>query len=232
MFCSTLRRRPSLSTLIPLLTSSADPRLQETNLQTHDLALPTQPQPSHTAQQQRPTTQPFLILTSSSLHDPNATERMNRFSTLTSSPVPTIVFLLSTSEQSDATGVHGFMELQTHLHPLPTPPPLLPIPSPHHLLAILRTYTTAPAPSPSPSPPPPPPAATLSLLPHVTATAPARPLSTHTTNVLSDLCRSVREVAVLAGTEGGRGVLGEWLGEEGGKGVAEFWEGEWMVEGF
>lgn len=37
---------------------------------------------------------------------------------------------------------------------------------------------------------------------------------------------------MLAGTEGGRGVLGEWLGEEEGKGVAEFWEGEWIVEGF
>lgn len=37
---------------------------------------------------------------------------------------------------------------------------------------------------------------------------------------------------MLAGAEGGRGVLGEWLGEEEGKGVAEFWEGKWIVEGF
>lgn len=33
----------------------------------------------------------------------------------------------------------------------------------------------------------------------------------------------------MAETEGGKEVLGEWLGEEG-KGVAEFWEGEWIVE--
>ncbi|KAL9074623.1 MAG: hypothetical protein Q9161_002216 [Pseudevernia consocians] len=229
MFCTTLRRRPSLSTLIPLLTSSTNPKLRETNLQTHDLALPTQPQSSHTTQQQqRPTTQSFLILTPSSLADPPSTqeERINRFSTLTASPTPTIAFLLSTSptNRTDAESTYRFSELQTHIHALPTPPPLLPIPTPQHLLPILQTLTTSPAP-----PPPPPQAATLALLPHVTSKAPAKPLSTHSTNVLSDLCRSVREVAELGGREGGGEVLGEWLGEEG-RGVAEFWEGEWIVE--
>lgn len=111
------------------------------------------------------------------------------------------------------------------IHTLPTAPPLLPIPTPQHLLPILQTYT-----SPTPLGPPTPPVPPLALLPHVTSTAPARPLSTHTTNVLSDLCHSLREVARLAETEVGRGVLGEWLGEEEGKWVAEFWEGEWIVE--
>ena len=48
--------------------------------------------------------------------------------------------------------------------------------------------------------------------------------------MLSDLCDSLKEVIELAETEGGRGVLGEWLGGEEGKGVREFWEGEWIVE--
>ncbi len=64
----------------------------------------------------------------------------------------------------------------------------------------------------------------------MTSTAPARPLTTHVTNVLSDLCHTLKEVAELAGTEGGKGVLGEWLGGQEGKGVGEFWEGEWIVE--
>ncbi|KAL9136318.1 MAG: hypothetical protein Q9175_002463 [Cornicularia normoerica] len=120
MFCTTLRRRPSLSTLIPLLTSSTNPKLHETNLHTHDLALPIQPQSSHTAQQPRPTTQMFLILTTSTLNDAKSTEeRINRFSTLTASPAPTIGFLLSTSGKNDAGGLHGLMELQTQFvsHP-------------------------------------------------------------------------------------------------------------------
>ncbi len=48
--------------------------------------------------------------------------------------------------------------------------------------------------------------------------------------MLSDLCHALKEVAELAGTEGGEGVFGEWLGEGEGKGVWEFWEGEWVVE--
>lgn len=166
------------------------------------------------------------------------------------SPAPTIVFLISTpSDKNDTGGMYGFMELQIlfatlihldhscrtltlhlhihRMHAVPTPPPLLPIPSPQHLLPILQTYTTAP--TPSPRAPATPHVPTLALLPHVTSTAPLRPLGTHTTNVLSDLCHSLKEVARLCETDGGRGVLGEWLGEEG-KGIGEFWEGEWFVE--
>ncbi|CAF9935278.1 MAG: hypothetical protein ALECFALPRED_006349 [Alectoria fallacina] len=142
--------------------------------------------------------------------------------------MPTIAFLLSTSPNKiDPDGMHQFMELQTQIHALPTPIPLLPIPTPPHLLRILQTYATPPSPRPAPTTAQVP---TLGLLPYVTSTAPARPLSAHVTNVLSDLCGSLKEVARLCETGGGRGVLGEWLGEEEGKGVAEFWEGEWIVE--
>ncbi|CAF9940040.1 hypothetical protein IMSHALPRED_001731 [Imshaugia aleurites] len=226
MFCTTLRRRPSLSTLIHLLTSSTNPKFLETELQTHDLALPFPPQDPQPTHQQRPTTQLFLILTPSSLHDPKTTERIIRFSTLTATPPPTILFLLSTSDQPTTNNLPAFMALQTQLHPLSNPPPLLPIPSPPYLLRTLQTYTTAPTPAPAPAPPLP----ALILLPSITTTAPLQPLSTHTTHVLSDLCCSLKEVAVLCETERGRRVLGEWLGEEEGRGVVGFWEGEWVVE--
>ncbi len=54
-------------------------------------------------------------------------------------------------------------------------------------------------------------------------------MSEHATNVLSDLCGSLRGVAEMAGTEEGGRVLGEWVGREG-EGVREFWGGEWVWE--
>jgi len=67
------------------------------------------------------------------------------------------------------------------------------------------------------------------MLPHTTAIAPGGRLSEHATNVLSDLCGSLRGVAEMAGTEEGGRVLGEWVGREG-EGVREFWGGEWVWE--
>jgi hypothetical protein len=63
------------------------------------------------------------------------------------------------------------------------------------------------------------------LLPPIISWAPPHPLSEHDTNVLSDICRSIAEVATLSETDRGRAVLRDWLGEAG-IGVAEFWEEE------
>ena len=63
------------------------------------------------------------------------------------------------------------------------------------------------------------------IFPHVTSLAPSRPLSEHDTNVLSDICRSVSDVAALSETDQGQDALRHWLGEAG-TGVAGFWEEE------
>jgi len=37
-------------------------------------------------------------------------------------------------------------------------------------------------------------------------------------------------VIELVETQGGREMLGEWVGDEAARGMGEFWEGEWVVE--
>ncbi len=69
----------------------------------------------------------------------------------------------------------------------------------------------------------------LTLLSHATSAAPARPLSVHETNVLSDLCASLRDVVDVASSERGKELLQQYLCEEA-RGLSEFWEGEWIAE--
>ena len=61
------------------------------------------------------------------------------------------------------------------------------------------------------------------LLPYITSAT--HPLSEHNTNVLSDICRSIADVATLAGSIEGQATLHDWLGDDG-LGVAEFWKEE------
>ena len=63
----------------------------------------------------------------------------------------------------------------------------------------------------------------ITLLPYITSST--HPLSEHNTNVLSDICRSIADVATLAGSADGQLTLQDWLGEDG-LGVAEFWHDE------
>ena len=116
------------------------------------------------------------------------------------------------------------IETKTRLSTLPTPPVLIPVATAEQFLTMMGRYAAPPPPLPRAHVP-----TMQSLLPYVTSMAPARPLSTHGANVLSDLCHSLKDIVGLAGREEGREVLGQWLGEEG-KGVAEFWEREWLVE--
>ncbi|KAL2041553.1 hypothetical protein N7G274_005935 [Stereocaulon virgatum] len=233
MFCTTLRQRPDLAPVIPFFTSSTTPKLRETTLTTHDLALPVVP---NRTSQTTPQTQIFLILTTTSLNNnnnnnPHLLERITRFSTLAYAPAPTIAFILSDSHESHGsaakTGMHAYMHLQTITHTLPTPPPLLPIPSPPNLLPLLLTYLTPASPHPFP---PTTPQSPLLLLPHTTSSAPSRPLPTHATNVLSDICHSLKDIIEMVQCERGRREMEEWLGrgEAGGGGVVEVWEGEWV----
>lgn len=65
---------------------------------------------------------------------------------------------------------------------------------------------------------------------------PGRLLSPHTANVMSDVCRSLLEVAEGCRNESqaegreGESVLGRWIGEEEAQAVRGWWEGEWVWE--
>lgn len=90
-------------------------RTAETKLQTHDLALET----SSTSNQQPSCYHLFLILTPESITTSNLQEtlaRITRFSTLTTSPSPTVAFLLSANpsrHNSAAVGLNAYIMLQS-----------------------------------------------------------------------------------------------------------------------
>ncbi|KAL8802997.1 MAG: hypothetical protein Q9223_006325 [Gallowayella weberi] len=70
---------------------------------------------------------------------------------------------------------------------------------------------------------------TLTLLRQITATGPTCPLSEHSTNVLSDICHSIKEVAAMAASDQGMKVLEDFLGEDAKK-IEGFWAEEWICE--
>ncbi|KAG8527174.1 uncharacterized protein KY384_008604 [Bacidia gigantensis] len=230
MFSTTLRRRPSLSGLAPILQTSPAPKLFESSdLHTHDIAFP-----FNTKTQAQPTPGPsilVLLLTSSTLspsRKPTTLDRVTRFSTLATSPAPLILFLLkppsattnATSRKevenvSTTSDLCGFMELQTLIHEhLLHAPSILPVPAISDILPTLHTYTSSLAANLAmpPLPIPPPRQVALSLLQRMT-TSPTG-LSQHDTNVMSDICRSIEEVSALASSTAGRRELKGWLGEK------------------
>ena len=176
---------------------------------------------------------------------------------MTASPAPTIAFILhsdypaksvnaakraKTTADPRETGMQAYSRLQLLILAPPStgistnspnktiqtnPIPILPIPSPSHLLSFLKSYTAPPRLPPLQQTPKK--YALHHLLPHITTTAPARPLTQHTVNVLSDLCHSIREVAWICEREEGRTMLREWIGEKEADAVVAFWGDERVV---
>ncbi|CAO1598149.1 hypothetical protein XANCAGTX0491_001921 [Xanthoria calcicola] len=235
MFCSSLRQRRDLASVFPILSKANTPPLRETKLMTHDLALPLPaPRATGSDQQQWPAQrcQLFLLLTPESVSDTDRTSllsRIERFATLTTDPSPAIAFLLfARSVQSPASNsFHAYMTLQLWLHETATTsPPILPIASPAQFLPLLNTFVAPSVPTHrEPTTP-----SSRSLLRQITATAPACPLSEHSTNVLSDICHSIGEVATMTASEQGRQVLEDFLGEQDAKDIESFWAEEWICE--
>ncbi|KAL8772499.1 MAG: hypothetical protein Q9194_004604 [Teloschistes cf. exilis] len=127
------------------------------------------------------------------------------------------------TEKPTATTIN---DLQISLHQLSVTLDLLPVASSAQLLPLLNTYIgsstlihqTAALPS------------SRTLLQQVTATAPTRPLREHSTNVLSDICHSIAEVAKMSGNGQGRQVLEDFLGDEDAKNIESFWAEEWICD--
>ncbi|KAL8730755.1 MAG: hypothetical protein Q9166_003825 [cf. Caloplaca sp. 2 TL-2023] len=204
-------------------------------LGTHDLVLPVPNAHSTPGFDQQQSSvqrqQLFLLLTASSILDANRVgtlSRIERFATLTADPSPAIAFLLFTEppQSSSSNGSHAYMTLQTLLQELATSPPILPIASTAQFLPLLNDYLVSSVPAhhmpviPS----------SRTLLRQITATGPTRPLSEHSTNVLSDICHSISEVAAITGSEQGMKVLEDFLGDEDAKNIESFWAEEWICE--
>lgn len=121
MFCTTLRKRPEWSHLIPLLSQNQTPRWQgesiytgcpssinndtERLLETHDIALPSK----------RPAGQPdffrIALLSASDMQSKESTmDRLERLSNLTGGKDVGVVFLLASSPRVN--GMIAYMQLQ------------------------------------------------------------------------------------------------------------------------
>jgi len=55
-------------------------------------------------------------------------------------------------------------------------------------------------------------------------------MSEHDAFVVGDLCRSLREVVEMVGTEAGREMLRGYVGDRTARAMCEFWEDEYMCE--
>ncbi|KAL8687736.1 MAG: hypothetical protein Q9218_006177 [Villophora microphyllina] len=223
--------RASIATVWPFATSAESYRI----LKTHDIEIPALTAGSLTDAHQK---QPFkgrqhlfLLLTANSLEDSKRSatiSRIERFASITTNPKPAIAFLLAVTPTQDASinGFHAFLTLQTILHELLVSLDLLPIASSSQLVPLLNTYIDPSIPIHQP------PALSSSrrLLQQVTATAPIRPLGEHSTNVLSDICHTIGEVASMSGNGQGRQVLEDFLGQEDAKNIESFWAEEWICD--
>ncbi|KAL8961174.1 MAG: hypothetical protein Q9193_002233 [Seirophora villosa] len=213
--------------------------LDELTLATHDVALPTRSQGLAVGSAQ----QLFLVLTPVSIlgsERHTLQSRIERFATLTTCPKPAIAFLLANNStpSSSIYGFHAYTTLQmmsrlltisfvsTRLHEVSVPLALLPIASPSQLVPLLKTYVDISLPGHgTPATPPP-----MRLLRQITATGPSRPLSEHSANVLSDICRSIKDVAAITESEQGMKVLEDYVGEKDARNIESFWTEDWLCD--
>lgn len=70
----------------------------------------------------------------------------------------------------------------------------------------------------------------MRLLRQITATGPSRPLSEHSANVLSDICRSIKDVAAITESEQGMKVLEDYVGEKDARNIESFWTEDWLCD--
>ncbi|KAL8649798.1 MAG: hypothetical protein Q9210_004188 [Variospora velana] len=154
--------------------------------------------------------------------------RIERFATLTTNPTPAVAFLLANNsrQSSSINGFHTYTTLQMMLHELSAPPALLPVASPSQLVPLLKIYVDGSSPGHcTPATPPP-----MRLLRQITVTGPSRPLPEHSSNVLSDICGSIKDVAAIMESEQGMKVLEDYVGEEDARNIERFWAEDWMCE--
>ncbi|KAK1600098.1 uncharacterized protein LY79DRAFT_6312 [Colletotrichum navitas] len=208
MFCSSLRKRPEWTPAIPLLTGSA-PRLQESRLSTHDIALPL-------PQQQQGRFLRLVLLSPKDVGAAATEERLERLFNLDGGRDAAVVFLLD-QQGRDTNPTEAFMTLQIDiLNKLELP--LIPLASVAALPSTLANLQTVPVPiQPTESPAQ---VAPISLFQHMSSGS--GPLSEHATNLLSELGRSPCEVAVLAATDQGRAQILDLLGPAEGTRVLSF----------
>jgi hypothetical protein len=255
MFCSKLRTRPIWKALGPVVASSSPWKLQglvksafwtiltatESNLETHDLALPLSAgsKDSHL---------PILILTSANLNEedlPDTKTRIQLFVTAIEGGGSVITLILKDDHdpQTCLNGLESYMRLQavfvstisstgtTTYYPSSlfegdASCPALPISDISSLFTTIKEYLNGLRIAPEISHRPP---IVTNLIAQATASAPAKPLSEHNANVVSDIFSSFQEFEEATRTKQGQAKLRDYLDSTTAEEIVDFWADEWIV---
>ena len=136
-----------------------------------------------------------------------------------------LIILVNDALQDDS-GLHGLMKLQLLLLDIGHIPTLmahstdqvLPLLE-KHIEQVKQPPQSASRPSILPT----------ALVAHATSTAPAKPLSEHNANILTDLFLSIKQLEEGTRTVQGQENIRSYFDAKTAKEVIEFWEDEWLV---
>ncbi|KAE9964272.1 hypothetical protein BLS_008499 [Venturia inaequalis] len=233
-FCNTLRRRPSCSGLIPVLLAADGLPFKESELKTHDLAIPI---PS----QVNPRSLRVIILTPSSLSPEkmDATlSRLQHFESLTGGtdsaimfplfPAPSAIGAKNNASEPFPSSLHAFTEAQLLLMEQSINIPILPLSAPSSLPKIISSFISSLNSSLAVSTTMKPVNAAVDVLPYATGNG---SMSQEVHIAMTDMFTSMRDVAGMgSGEETRRTLVQKGLAEDEAEDCMQFWVEEWICE--
>lgn len=214
----------------------------ESSLDTHDLALPfpLQKQESYAR---------VLVLSLANMDEAGLSTtqaQIQHFAAITEGQTRIITLILKEEaiEQTTLNGPQGFMHLQAlcvlitifpvysltyflaRLFESNVSCPFLPVPEVSSLLTTLNGYLKALQPASTPVPMQP---MLTDLIAQTTASAPAKPLSEHDANVVTDIFPSLQEFENATRTQQGQAMLLDYLARTTVEDIIDFWADEWIL---
>ncbi|KAL9627013.1 MAG: hypothetical protein Q9164_007731 [Protoblastenia rupestris] len=138
----------------------------------------------------------------------------------------TLILKVEHDEQTLPNGLEGFMHLQTLFFESDISCPVLPVPDVSSLFTMLKEYLNRIKPATHQVYRAP---VVTNLIAQATASAPARSLSEHDANVVSDIFSSLQEFEEATRTQQGQAKLCDFFDRTMVEDVIDFWADEWVV---
>ncbi|TLD24505.1 hypothetical protein E2P81_ATG11841 [Venturia nashicola] len=233
-FCNTLRRRPSCSSLFPILLATNDLPFKESELKTHDLAIPI-------SSQGAPRSLRVIILTQSSISPEkiDATlSRLQHFEYLTGGTDSAIIFPLfpvsgpinakTKASEPFPTALHAFTRTQLFLMDHSINIPILPLSTPCALPKVINSFISSLNSSLAVSAMMKPVNAAVDVLHYATGSG-SMPQEVYI--AMTDMFTSMRDVAGMGmGEETRSRLIQRGLSEDEAEACMQFWVEEWICE--
>ncbi|KAI4719110.1 hypothetical protein E4T48_04645 [Aureobasidium sp. EXF-10727] len=205
-FCTSLRRRSSFASIVPLLTAPTGLAVKESLLESHDIAVPIPDFPKPIPNTKSNRVLRLLLISPNNMSEdklPTTIARIQHFMALTggldvaiilslsaSKPFSSAKDLMNDSQVDNMDGVNSYSRLQAELMTRPelTWVPILPLAKLDGIVELVKTHVQAisrPKPKPSSAVRP------LDMLAHC---SPDRPLPPLAVNLASDVFSSLKHV--------------------------------------